>query len=128
MTTAVLIAQNLFAYRVANGKTQTYVGKKIGVTFQQIQKYENSVNTISVLNLLRFCDLFKINIGIFLYSNPDEVIDRSTKIDDFSKSKYKHKLKEIEMIYQNNLERKSNDKGRSYKDMVGQSLDPRTYL
>ena len=32
-------------------KTQTYIGKKIGVTFQQVQKYEKVTNAISTLRI-----------------------------------------------------------------------------
>ena len=32
-------------------KTQTYIGKKIGVTFQQVQKYEKGTNAISTFRI-----------------------------------------------------------------------------
>ena len=32
-------------------KTQTYIGKKIGVTFQQVQKYEKGTNAINTLRI-----------------------------------------------------------------------------
>ena len=32
-------------------KTQTYIGKKIGVTFHQVQKYEKGTNAINTLRI-----------------------------------------------------------------------------
>ena len=50
------IGQRLRAYRLAAGMSQTAVGDHLGVTFQQIQKYEKGVNRLSgavaVTNLL----------------------------------------------------------------------------
>lgn len=127
MKTEVLIAQNLFAFRVANKKTQTWVSNQIGVTFQQVQKYEKTINNISLVRLLKFCEVFQINIADFLYSNADEII-KSSKLDELTKQKCILQLQQIEVNHKYLTERKQYDKGRSNKDMVGQSLDPRTYL
>ena len=127
MKTEVLIAQNLFAIRVTNKKTQTWVSNQIGVTFQQVQKYEKTINSISVVRLLKFCEVFEINIGDFLNSNAHIIIQES-KLDKFTKEKCFLQLQQIEINHKYLTERKEHDKGRSNKDMVGQSLDPRTYL
>ena len=37
--------------RLQINKTQTKIGKKIGVTFQQVQKYEKGTNAITTLRL-----------------------------------------------------------------------------
>ena len=42
-------------------KTQTWVANNINVTFQQIQKYEKGVNSISVYNLLRLWSVLRID-------------------------------------------------------------------
>ena len=39
--------------RLMRGYTQTKVAKAIDVTFQQIQKYEKGVNSVSILNELK---------------------------------------------------------------------------
>jgi len=127
MKTEVLIAQNLFAIRVANKKTQTWVSNQIGVTFQQVQKYEKTINCISVVRLLKFCEVFEINIGDFLNSNAHIIIQESN-LSEFTKEKCILQLQQIQVNYKYLTERKQYDKGRSNKDMVGQSLDPRTYL
>lgn len=39
--------------RQHNRRSQTWLGKKLKVSFQQIQKYENGMNRISVQNLVK---------------------------------------------------------------------------
>ena len=52
------------AYIVIDGKkrpiTQTMVAKKLGVTFQQIQKYEKGNNTIPIFRWFALCDYFSV--------------------------------------------------------------------
>ena len=46
--------------------TQTKLGNKLGVTFQQVQKYEKGVNAVSVINELKFCEFFDCDRGYFV--------------------------------------------------------------
>lgn len=46
----------LRALRMRAGMTQQELGRAIGVTFQQIQKYETGANRMAVSTLLRICD------------------------------------------------------------------------
>lgn len=46
------IAQNVKAKRLAKGVAQTKLADEIGVTFQQVQKYENASNRIAAPTLL----------------------------------------------------------------------------
>jgi transcriptional regulator with XRE-family HTH domain len=41
------------------GISQTELGDRIGVTFQQVQKYEKGVNRIGTSRLLRICDVLQ---------------------------------------------------------------------
>jgi transcriptional regulator with XRE-family HTH domain len=41
------------------GISQTELGNRIGVTFQQVQKYEKGVNRIGTSRLLRICDVLQ---------------------------------------------------------------------
>jgi len=41
------------------GISQTELGERIGVTFQQVQKYEKGVNRIGTSRLLRICDVLQ---------------------------------------------------------------------
>jgi transcriptional regulator with XRE-family HTH domain len=42
------------------GISQTELGDRIGVTFQQVQKYEKGVNRIGVSRLAKICDVLQI--------------------------------------------------------------------
>jgi transcriptional regulator with XRE-family HTH domain len=42
-----VVGQNIRIFRSAKGMSQTELGDAIGVTFQQVQKYENGVNRVS---------------------------------------------------------------------------------
>jgi transcriptional regulator with XRE-family HTH domain len=47
--------------RMDRKKTQTQVAKSLGVTFQQVQKYEKGTNAISLYNLVKWWDYLKVN-------------------------------------------------------------------
>lgn len=64
-----LIGQNLRNVRIRRGITQEALGDSLGVTFQQIQKYEKGVNRLSATALVHFqnvlgCELKDFFAGI----------------------------------------------------------------
>ena len=42
--------------RLTKGITQSKVAKEIGVTFQQVQKYEKGTNGLSLQKFCKFCN------------------------------------------------------------------------
>ena len=40
--------------------SQTALGERSGITFQQVQKYENGVNRLSISRLIEFCDVLGV--------------------------------------------------------------------
>ena len=52
--------------RIARGITQTRLAKIVGVTFQQIQKYERGQNLCNPFNLLIMAEYFEIGISFFI--------------------------------------------------------------
>jgi transcriptional regulator with XRE-family HTH domain len=48
------------------GITQSDLGNKLGVTFQQIQKYEKGQSNISIHKLLQISEILKIPVDYFL--------------------------------------------------------------
>lgn len=56
--------------RVAVGLTQAELGKAIGVTFQQVQKYERGFNRVSAAALLKVADALQCSVAD-LYDDPD---------------------------------------------------------
>lgn len=45
--------------------SQTNLGKAVGVTFQQIQKYENGTNRIGSSNLFKIGHALSVDVGYF---------------------------------------------------------------
>jgi len=56
--------------RLRNELSQTNVGEHIGVTFQQVQKYENGTNRISASRLVRLANLFRVPVAAFYSEVP----------------------------------------------------------
>lgn len=54
--------------------SQTGLAKKVGVTFQQIQKYERGTNRIGASRLWDFCKIFDVSPGRF-FEGLDEYLD-----------------------------------------------------
>ena len=51
--------------RIALGYNQTDLGQALGVTFQQVQKYEKGANRISASKLWDIARFFRVDIGYF---------------------------------------------------------------
>ena len=49
--------------RLVSGMSQTTLGDKAGITFQQIQKYENGVNRIGAGRLQRIAEIFEVPVA-----------------------------------------------------------------
>lgn len=56
------IGRNLKRVRHAQGLSQTNLAEKIGLTFQQIQKYEAGVNRIAASRLVEIAEVLKVDI------------------------------------------------------------------
>ena len=59
------IALRIRAKRAALGLSQTEAANAIGVTFQQVQKYEKATNRISAGRLWQLAKYFKVPIDYF---------------------------------------------------------------
>ncbi len=59
--------------RTLNGMTQTNLGDALGLTFQQVQKYERGTNRISASRLYGLSQLFDVPIEYFFEDMPPEV-------------------------------------------------------
>ena len=57
-------------YRTMRGLSQERLGEALGVTFQQIQKYEKGTNRISASRLQQIAETFDVTIGN-LYSGQE---------------------------------------------------------
>jgi transcriptional regulator with XRE-family HTH domain len=57
-----VIGENIRRFRRAAGMSQTDLGDTIGVTFQQIQKYENGINSVAAARVPAVCAALDISI------------------------------------------------------------------
>lgn len=63
------IGGNFRKIRLAAGLSQTEIGRHLGVSFQQIQKYENGSNRLSAETLYRTARLLELPVSWF-YEGP----------------------------------------------------------
>lgn len=67
--------------RVDIGMSQDRLGEIIGLTFQQIQKYEKGVNRISSSKLAEISDALKVSIAWLFDNAPGELNSSQTPVD-----------------------------------------------
>jgi len=83
--------------RKSQGLSQIDLAERIGISFQQIQKYEKGKTRISVMRLQQVSDVFEIHIGSFFEQ------EASAKVSDVA-IKYNSKEKQLEVLQSINEE------------------------
>ena len=63
-----LVGQRVRLARLAKGMSQSGLGDAVGVTFQQIQKYEKGANRVSASKLSEFATILGVDIASFFES------------------------------------------------------------
>ena len=69
-----LVGQNIRIFRLDRGMSQTELGRKIDVTFQQVQKYENGTNRVGSGRLFKIASTFGVPITAF-FEGADETVN-----------------------------------------------------
>jgi transcriptional regulator with XRE-family HTH domain len=59
------VGRRIRARRLASGMSQTALGRHVGVTFQQVQKYEKGVNRVGAGRLQRIAELLGVPVSFF---------------------------------------------------------------
>lgn len=59
------IGNRIAAYRTAQGLSQTALGQALGVTFQQVQKYEKGRNRVGAARLQAIADFLGVPVSTF---------------------------------------------------------------
>ena len=78
-----VVGQRIKTRRQALKLTQTQLAEKIGVTFQQVQKYENGTNRVSAARLWNIAAVFEVPITFF-FDSIDETLTEDGKTDVFA--------------------------------------------
>jgi transcriptional regulator with XRE-family HTH domain len=68
--TDVHIGQRLRMLRIAKGLSQSDVANDLGISFQQIQKYENGRNRIGAGRIQELANLFGVSAAFFFQGAP----------------------------------------------------------
>jgi transcriptional regulator with XRE-family HTH domain len=74
------IGRRIRALRLERGLSQTELGNFLGVTFQQIQKYEKGSNRVAAARLERVAELLGVPITFF-YTGPEAIGPRTGSVD-----------------------------------------------
>ena len=61
-------------------KTQTWLAKKIGVTFQQVQKYEKGSNGTNLFNIKQIADALKVSVLYFFVEEKPLLLTKEMEI------------------------------------------------
>lgn len=70
------IGEKIRKLRKSQGLSQSKLAEYIGVSYQQIQKYESGRSTISIDRLFEIADALKIPIISFFEENTDRVAEK----------------------------------------------------
>ncbi|MEW6213616.1 MAG: helix-turn-helix transcriptional regulator [Nitrospirota bacterium] len=74
------IGETLKKYRRAANMSQMALAEKIGISYQQLQKYEKGINNISVYRLQQISEALKIPISNLLEGQePEKVAEEISK-------------------------------------------------
>ncbi len=72
-----VVGRNLQNIRKAKGLSQSALGDALGITFQQVQKYEKGTNRISTSTLFQLSRMLGITLDAF-FVGADEVTEELT--------------------------------------------------
>ncbi len=67
--------------RKAAGLSQSRVAKALGISFQQVQKYENGISRLGAGRLYRVARLFNVSVGFFFRDIPVEIVGTAVQGD-----------------------------------------------
>jgi transcriptional regulator with XRE-family HTH domain len=73
--------------RMVIGMSQEKLGEKMGLTFQQIQKYEKGTNRIGASRLFQLSQIMDVPVQFFFEDAPAAYTNRSPAMAGFSESK-----------------------------------------
>ena len=74
----VAIGQKIRALRLERGLSQDDLGRAVGVTFQQMQKYERGANRVSAGRLQRIADALEVPVTFFYGTDSSGKAHRET--------------------------------------------------
>ncbi|MBX4859274.1 helix-turn-helix transcriptional regulator [Rhizobium sophorae] len=84
----VYVGNRVRVRRKTLGMTQNGLAELLGITFQQIQKYEKGTNRIGASRLQRISEILRVPVGFFFENGGSGPIDTATnELNSFLSSK-----------------------------------------
>ena len=77
-----LVSQNIRIQRLARGLSQTELAQKLGVTFQQVQKYEKGVNRVGAGRLFQIARILNVHVMDLFVGTPTGQSTRTRDLHD----------------------------------------------
>jgi len=77
------VGMRLKLLRLAQKMSQTELGDSVGISFQQIQKYERGSNRIGASRLWSFCEVFETHPNYF-FDGLNETVDLPSNLESES--------------------------------------------
>jgi len=68
-STDIVLGESIRAHRLIAGMSQGDLAGKLGVSFQQVQKYENGTNRVGAGRLPQIAEIFDVPIGALFDAN-----------------------------------------------------------
>jgi transcriptional regulator with XRE-family HTH domain len=75
----VEVGQRIRVQRLQSGLSQTSLAEHLGVTFQQVQKYEKGVNRVGASRLTKIANVLGIPVSAFFGAHDETTIARSDR-------------------------------------------------
>lgn len=82
----VLVGTKVRHFRTLRGMSQETLGETVGVTFQQVQKYEKGSNRISASRLVQIANALSIDVRLFFDGVDTVKAEDSLPVEMVSKS------------------------------------------
>ena len=67
-----MVGAKIRVFRINRGMTQTVLAERIGVTFQQVQKYEKGANRVGASRLSQIASVLGISVGELFESSGED--------------------------------------------------------
>ena len=95
----VHVGSRLHMGRVLLGLNQAELGEAIGVTFQQLQKYEKGTNRISASRLFDLSHVLDVPIGFFFDDTPVKVTEvGGAELSQSAEAEFMFKREMLELV------------------------------
>jgi transcriptional regulator with XRE-family HTH domain len=90
----VILGANIKKYRLMRNLTQSELADSLGITFQQIQKYEKGTNRIATSTLIRLARILDVNYTLLI----DPVVEKMNfpqKQENLSEKKERQTIEKL---------------------------------